>query len=305
MSKQQQIQLAQSLPARLIRFFERYPPPALFPRPAAITPATTETASTILPADSNASLIESPSPVETSLNQSTSTTPASTDLPYPNPFLPRKNYVTGRWYGPVYGLRKQADLVKLAKTHGVLDLLPWTIKKPGEKEKRRLERGLAVKGTGAGEKVKGHKWERTLKGRLETRRQAMLEMPALIQEWKQVSELEAIDVEWHTDNCIERAWSWVEEVAVGQSQKVTAAYKKEIGWCWVYALCMLYVYEVERHSIYKTRRESGRLGTIRPFHFNRPITFEFERIFLCDQTYDRSEMLSSKSAIVAGYRVSV
>lgn len=66
-----------------------------------------------------------------------------------------------------------------------MDLLPWTIKKPGEKEKRRLERGLQVKGTGEGQKVKGKMWERTLKGRLEMRRQAMLNMPALIAEWKQ------------------------------------------------------------------------------------------------------------------------
>ncbi|UPX17632.1 uncharacterized protein EKO05_0007974 [Ascochyta rabiei] len=111
------------------------------------------------------------------------TTPA--DLAFPNPFQPTKNFTTGRWHGPVYGLRKQADLVKLASAHGVVDLLPWTIKKPGEKEARRIERGLTVKGTGEGQRVKGKLWERTLKGRLEMRRQAMLDMPRLIQEWKQ------------------------------------------------------------------------------------------------------------------------
>ncbi|KAJ4370448.1 hypothetical protein N0V83_004966 [Neocucurbitaria cava] len=108
-----------------------------------------------------------------------------TTSPYPNPFLPSKNFATGRWHSPVYGLRKQADLVKLASQYGVVDLLPWTIKKPGEKERRRVEKGLMVKGTGEGQKVKGKLWERTLKGRLEMRRQAMLNMPALIQEWKQ------------------------------------------------------------------------------------------------------------------------
>lgn len=42
-----------------------------------------------------------------------------------------------------------------------------------------------VKGTGEGQKVKGKSWERTMKGRLELRRQAMLNMPQMIQEWKQ------------------------------------------------------------------------------------------------------------------------
>ena len=35
-----------------------------------------------------------------------------------------------------------------------------------------------------GEKVRGRKWERTMKSRLERRRQAMLNMPKLIHEWK-------------------------------------------------------------------------------------------------------------------------
>ncbi|KAF2876653.1 hypothetical protein BDV95DRAFT_625833 [Massariosphaeria phaeospora] len=182
-----QIALANSLPPRLIRFFEKFPPAAFLQPPS--LPA--------IPATSPESIVaSSPTATSTIANATiastvptdppSSTPPAIADaLPYPNPFLPRKNFVTGRWYGPVYGLRKQADLVKLAQKHDVVDLLPYTIKKPGEKEKRRVERGLAVKGTGVGQKVKGKKWERTLKGRLEERRKAMLNMPALIQEWKQ------------------------------------------------------------------------------------------------------------------------
>ncbi|KAF2255222.1 hypothetical protein BU26DRAFT_514973 [Trematosphaeria pertusa] len=181
MSTQQQIQLAKSLPPRLIRFFERFPPPALLQNTAAPALRSAGTAPTTSPTDPNAPAIESSTPELSSEAPPSS----SSELPYHNPFLPRKNYTTGRWYGPAYGLRKQAELVKLAQTHGVLDLLPWTIKKPGEKEKRRIERGLQVKGTGVGEKVKGKLWERTLKGRLEMRRQAMLGMPQLIQEWKQ------------------------------------------------------------------------------------------------------------------------
>jgi large subunit ribosomal protein L25 len=169
------VELAKTLPPRLLRFFQRYPPPQLFP---------TITQQIATPPDSTAST----APVtESTPTEAAATTPE--DVSLPNPFLPTKNFATGRWHGPVYGLRKQADLVKLASTHGVVDLLPWTIKKPGEKEARRIERGLTVKGTGEGQRVKGKLWERTLKGRLEMRRQAMLDMPRLIQEWKQVSAL--------------------------------------------------------------------------------------------------------------------
>ena len=198
MSAQQSLEIAKSLPPRLIRFFQRYPPPALFPNLASslsvASPATpptpaTETTSTTPPADASAPINETSAPgpiaVPSSAPSNSSIPPEAHDLPYPNPFLPTKNFTTGRWHSPVYGLRKQADLVKLASQHGVVDLLPWTIKKPGEKERRRIEKGLMVKGTGEGQKVKGKLWERTLKGRLEMRRQAMLNMPALIQEWKQ------------------------------------------------------------------------------------------------------------------------
>ena len=185
MATPQTIELAKTLPPRLLRFFQRYPPPQLFPtitsQIAAATPADSPaTISTTPPADPNAAVTEVSSPDAVA----STTTPET--LEFPNPFQPTKNFTTGRWHGPVYGLRKQADLVKLANAHGVVDLLPWTIKKPGEKEARRIERGLAVKGTGEGQRVKGKLWERTLKGRLEMRRQAMLDMPRLIQEWKQV-----------------------------------------------------------------------------------------------------------------------
>ncbi|KAF2797805.1 hypothetical protein K505DRAFT_297676 [Melanomma pulvis-pyrius CBS 109.77] len=183
------ITLAKSLPPRLIRFFAKYPPPALLPnKPAAISIPTTSpiVASTTSSSNPNAPALESATTTTTSDSTTpTAVSPAVPELPYHNPFQPRKNFTTGKWWGPVYGLRKQADLVKLASKHGVVDLLPHTIKKPGEKEKRRIERGLRVKGTGVGERVKGKKWERTLKGRLEERKQAMLNMPALIQEWKQ------------------------------------------------------------------------------------------------------------------------
>lgn len=173
--RQQHIQLASRLPKRLLDFFRKYPPPALLQG----TPATTSTAtgntvtSTTPPTNPNASAPDSQ-------------TLSSPEISYRNPFQPHKHHVTGRWHSPVFGLRRQADLVKLAQQHGVVSLLPYTIKLPGERAKRREELGLRVKGTGIGQRVKGKLWERTLKGRLEERKKAMLAMPAMIQEWKQV-----------------------------------------------------------------------------------------------------------------------
>ncbi|KAI4613692.1 uncharacterized protein J4E87_007451 [Alternaria ethzedia] len=194
MSAQTSVEIAKSLPPRLLRFFQKYPPPSLFPSLSSqlaspTSHATPSTISTTPPTNPNASVTETSAPEAiarpANAPSNSNIPPEAHDLPYPNPFLPHKNFATGRWHSPAYGLRKQADLVKLASEHGVVDLLPWTVKKPGEKERRRVERGLQVKGTGEGQKVKGKLWERTLKGRLEMRRQAMLNMPALIQEWKQ------------------------------------------------------------------------------------------------------------------------
>jgi large subunit ribosomal protein L25 len=223
MSVQNTIEVAKTLPPRLIRFFQRYPPPQLFPKitSSIATPPPSEAAPTTTPASDPVAPV-----VEVSSNEATSAAPATpAEVPFPNPFLPTKNFATGRWHGPVYGLRKQADLVKLAQQHGVIDLLPWTIKKPGEKEARRIERGLQVKGTGEGQKVKGKLWERTMKGRLEMRRQAMLNMPALIQEWKQVSwaSREGTVGDMLANNFAEGTRSRVEEVAERQGEEIERA----------------------------------------------------------------------------------
>ncbi|KAI9794863.1 MAG: hypothetical protein M1816_002991 [Peltula sp. TS41687] len=103
-----------------------------------------------------------------------------------NPFQPRKHPITGRWSSPIYSLRRQAELVKLARNYGVEELLPHGVKGTQERIRQRHEHGLRVKGTGVGQKVKGKAWERDLKGKLEKRRQAMLAMPQMIQDWKQV-----------------------------------------------------------------------------------------------------------------------
>ncbi len=143
----QHIQLAKTLPPILKRFFARFPPPALL--------------------DASSDAAEPPTS-------------------YSNPFRPTKHPVTERWHNPVYSLRRQAVLYKLATAHGVQGLLPPTPKSAEERLKKRVEEGLRVRGTGVGQKVKGHWDERTLKRRLETRRQAMINMPQLVQKWKTV-----------------------------------------------------------------------------------------------------------------------
>jgi len=65
----------------------------------------------------------------------------------------------------VFSLRRQAEIVKLARKAGVEELLPHTVKGTEERMRRRAENGLRVKGTGIGQRVKGKESERTLKGR--------------------------------------------------------------------------------------------------------------------------------------------
>ncbi len=102
----------------------------------------------------------------------------------------------------------------MARTNGVEELLPYTTKGTEARIQRRMEHGLRVKGTGVGQKVKGKAWERTMKGRLEKRRQAMLGMPKMVQEWKQV----CVDARgrcwrWVLMGFLDGAWEGVEEVA--------------------------------------------------------------------------------------------
>lgn len=75
----------------------------------------------------------------------------------------------------------------MAKKYKIEELLPPGRKSTEFKQARLIERGLRVKGTGEGEKVKGHKWERHIGATLDKRRTAMESMPELVQEWKRVS----------------------------------------------------------------------------------------------------------------------
>ena len=176
------------LPTRLRNFFARYPPQiysalvASRPTPPETTPEQTLPSPYTPDRDAKGAHRENK-------EESSAQALLQNDPKIRNPFMPRKIFNAGKqkWIGPRYGLRQQADLVKLAIKYNVEPLLPPSIKSTEYKAARLAERGLRIKGTGIGQKVKGHKWERTMEARLEDRRKAMVEMPEMIRQWKQVS----------------------------------------------------------------------------------------------------------------------
>lgn len=185
-----------TLPARLRNFFARYPPQhySSLVAPRSAVPEGESTTEEALPSpytpDRDAKGAHKPDPEKFSLSRSL----LVTNKTYRNPFLPYKPNATAPWRSPRYGLRQQADLVKLAVKYNVEALLPIGRKSTEFKAARMAERGLAIKGTGIGQKVKGHKWERTMEARLEDRRKAMVEMPEMIRLWKQVSYLWVVTI---------------------------------------------------------------------------------------------------------------
>jgi large subunit ribosomal protein L25 len=149
MSTRQFVKLAESLPPRLTRFFARYPPPAILPSGTNNPPSSA-----------------APNPSQTDATSSVDQITSGIDgLSFPSPFKCHKHPVTGKWHDPVFSLRRQAELVKLARQHGVEELLPFTVKGTQERIRRRTENGLRVKGTGIGQHVKGKERERTMKTR--------------------------------------------------------------------------------------------------------------------------------------------
>ncbi|KAL8773204.1 MAG: hypothetical protein Q9209_001880 [Squamulea sp. 1 TL-2023] len=168
------VRLAHTLPPRLLRFFARYPPTVR-------SAASQQGAATFVQTS-----INTPSAIPHANGEESTMESTLAPSDSPNPFKPHKHPETGRWHDPVFSLRRQADLVKMAKANGVEELLPYTIKGSNEGRKRREDHGLRIKGTGVGQRVKGKAWERTMKNRLGQRKQAMLGMPAMVQQWKQL-----------------------------------------------------------------------------------------------------------------------
>lgn len=71
----------------------------------------------------------------------------------PNPFIPHKNPTTGRWAPPKYSLRRQADLIKSAKSLGLIHLLP-----PGSKGSLD-ERMLSKRTSGTQQPTRSKWWQ--------------------------------------------------------------------------------------------------------------------------------------------------
>ncbi|RXW19535.1 hypothetical protein EST38_g6317 [Candolleomyces aberdarensis] len=67
---------------------------------------------------------------ETAATQTKASGSQVTGVKLPNPFLPQLNANTGRWAPAKYSLRQQADLVKKAKSAGLLQHLPPGPKTP-------------------------------------------------------------------------------------------------------------------------------------------------------------------------------
>ncbi|RDA83269.1 hypothetical protein CP532_0989 [Ophiocordyceps camponoti-leonardi (nom. inval.)] len=149
------ISLAKTLPPPLQRFLARWPPASIAGRDAKPTPWQQER---------------------------------------PHPFRCAKDPVTGKRKDPVYSQRRQAELVKMARQHGLEELLPRTAKGTEVQLARRVRLGLRVKGTGVGQKVKGHIFERTMIPKMEERRKAMLAMPRLIKNFKRTG-VENVDLD--------------------------------------------------------------------------------------------------------------
>ncbi|KAG5298123.1 mitochondrial ribosomal protein MRPL25 [Histoplasma ohiense] len=177
--------ILENLPVRLRNFFARYPP-QIYSANALGAPKVPEGAEALAPAPSP--YTPSRSSKAPKVDQSAFSMSQAflrSDPEHPNPFLPYKNPETGRWRGAMISLRRQNELVKLATKYGVEELLPPSRKSTVYRETKAVEKGLRIRGTGIGQKVKGHKWERTLEGRLEDRKKAMMGMPEMIRLWKQ------------------------------------------------------------------------------------------------------------------------
>ncbi|ETN38539.1 uncharacterized protein HMPREF1541_06575 [Cyphellophora europaea CBS 101466] len=148
------------------------------PSQTSVTSETPATSDPTIPAETS-----TPIPTTSSTGRAIDGLTRATRFP-PNPFLPFRNPTTGRWAGARISLRTQADLVKLAKKHSIENLLPPGRKSTVFKEERVLHRGLRVKGTGEGQQVKGHQWERKIPALLQKRQEALEQMPALVREWQ-------------------------------------------------------------------------------------------------------------------------
>ncbi|QPG75355.1 hypothetical protein FOA43_002708 [Brettanomyces nanus] len=105
-----------------------------------------------------------PSPIRSYANK-----PTLTNAPDANPFLSNIHPVTKTFHDPIYSLRRQSELYKLAYKFGIVDLMPSLAngkKLFAEKyESKPVLRGVL--------RPKGHKWERTYDDRMKRLEEGM------------------------------------------------------------------------------------------------------------------------------------
>lgn len=97
-----------------------------------------------------------PAPLRSYADKSTSTTAEDA-----NPFLPNRHPVTGKIHEPLYSMRRQSDLFKLAYKFGIQDLMP-TLGNGKKFFQEKQKESPVLKGVLY---PKGHKWERTYAAR--------------------------------------------------------------------------------------------------------------------------------------------
>ena len=127
------VNLAKALPPRLLRFFKKFPPrqPPTEPIPPSTLTTTDESGKTFSITVPN--------------NRHVTALPPFSDATF-NPFLPWLNPQTKKWRPPVYSLRQQADICKMARHYGVEELLPWSRKMLSVKKAKKEQRHEAQVG---------------------------------------------------------------------------------------------------------------------------------------------------------------
>ena len=119
-----------------------------------------------------------------------------------SPFQFRKSNKTGKWNKPRYSLRQQADLLKAARSEGLLHLLPTSIKnKPSDylqvdksigkpfnwQEKSSYDVLKSRPKAVSQSKFRGTLWQRKLPSRSQTIQENLQNMDQKIIQWKKVS----------------------------------------------------------------------------------------------------------------------
>ncbi|GMG30094.1 unnamed protein product [Ambrosiozyma monospora] len=89
------------------------------------------------------------------------TKPTLTTAEDANPFLPNIHPVTNKLQEPIYSLRRQSDLFKLAYKFGIADLMP-SLRNNKKFFQEKYDSKPVLRGV---LRPKGHKWERTYAAR--------------------------------------------------------------------------------------------------------------------------------------------